>query len=33
MFFKKGQKIDQIVGAVPESMIKPMIEALLEEKK
>jgi thioredoxin 1 len=29
MFFKDGQKVNQIIGAVPESTIKPMIEALL----
>jgi thioredoxin 1 len=28
-FKKKGQKADQIVGAVPESEIKSMMEALL----
>ena len=29
MTFKKGQKADQVVGAVPESTIKSMIDALL----
>jgi len=29
IFFKKGQKADQIVGAVPESTIKSMVDALL----
>lgn len=29
MFFKNGQKVDQIVGAVPKSHIKSKIDALL----
>jgi thioredoxin 1 len=29
MIFRNGQKVDQIVGAVPESTIKSMIERLL----
>ena len=28
-FFKGGQKVDESLGAVPESMIRPKIEALL----
>ena len=30
MFFKNGEKIDQVIGAVPEATIKPKIEALLQ---
>jgi len=30
MFFKDGEKIDEIVGAVPESAIKSMIDAILK---
>ena len=29
MLFKNGQKVDEIVGAVPESYIKTMISAVL----
>lgn len=29
MFFKNGQKVDQIVGAVPKQQIKAKIDALL----
>lgn len=29
MFFKDGQKVDQIVGAVPKPQLKSKIEALL----
>lgn len=29
MFFKGGQKLEQLVGAVPESKLKEKIEALL----
>ena len=29
MFFKNGQKVDQIVGAVPKSHLKSKIDALL----
>jgi len=29
LFFKDGQQIDSILGAVPESMIQPRIKALL----
>ena len=29
LFFKGGQKVDESLGAVPESMIRPKIEALL----
>jgi len=29
MFFKNGQKVDQIVGAVPKSHLKAKIDALL----
>ena len=30
MFFKDGQKIDQIVGAAPKSQLKAKIDALLQ---
>jgi len=30
MFFKNGEKVDQVIGAVPEATIKPKIEALLQ---
>jgi thioredoxin 1 len=29
VFFKDGQKVDESLGAVPESMIRPKVEALL----
>jgi len=29
LFFKGGQPVDQIMGAVPESLIRPRVEALL----
>ena len=29
IFFKDGQKVDESLGAVPESMIRPKVEALL----
>jgi thioredoxin-like negative regulator of GroEL len=29
MFFKAGQKVDQIVGAVPKSQLKSKLDALL----
>jgi len=29
LFFKNGGKVDEILGAVPESMIRPKVEALL----
>ena len=29
LFFKGGQKVDESLGAVPESMIRPKVEALL----
>ena len=29
MFFKDGETVDQVIGAVPESAIKPKIDALL----
>jgi thioredoxin 1 len=29
LFFKNGQLIDSSLGAVPESMIRPKVEALL----
>jgi thioredoxin 1 len=29
LFFRGGQKIDESLGAVPESMIRPKVEALL----
>jgi len=32
LFFKDGQKVDESLGAVPESMIRPKIEALLKTK-
>jgi thioredoxin 1 len=30
MFFKDGQKVDQIVGAVPKPQLKAKIDALLQ---
>jgi len=29
LFFKDGQQVDSVLGAVPESMIQPKIKALL----
>ncbi len=29
IFFKDGQQIDNVLGAVPESVLKPKVEALL----
>jgi len=29
IFFKGGQQVDSILGAVPESLIRPKVEALL----
>lgn len=29
LFFKGGEKVDESLGAVPESMIRPKVEALL----
>jgi thioredoxin 1 len=29
LFFNSGQKVDESLGAVPESMIRPKVEALL----
>jgi thioredoxin 1 len=29
LFFKGGQKVDESLGAVPENMIRPKVEALL----
>ena len=29
LFFKDGQQVDSLVGAVPESMLRPRVEALL----
>ncbi len=29
LFFKTGQQVDSVLGAVPESMIQPKIKALL----
>ncbi len=29
IFFKDGQKVDESLGALPESMIRPKVEALL----
>jgi thioredoxin 1 len=29
LFFKGGQQVDSVVGAVPESMIQPKVKALL----
>lgn len=29
IFFKDGQKVDESLGAVPENMIRPKVEALL----
>jgi thioredoxin-like negative regulator of GroEL len=33
MIFRNGQEVDQVVGAVPESAIKSMIDALLLPKR
>jgi thioredoxin 1 len=30
LFFRGGQKVDESLGAVPESMIRPKVEALLQ---
>lgn len=29
LFFKDGQKVDESIGAVPEDMLRPKVEALL----
>jgi len=29
LFFKEGRQVDSVLGAVPESMLRPKIEALL----
>jgi thioredoxin 1 len=29
LFFKGGQKVDSVLGAVPESMLQPKVKALL----
>ena len=29
LFFKGGQQVDSVLGAVPEAMIKPKVESLL----
>ena len=29
LFFKDGKQVDSIVGAVPESLVKPKVEALV----
>ena len=29
LFFKKGRQVDSILGAVPEAVIRPKVEALL----
>jgi len=29
LFFKGGQQVDSVLGAVPESMLRPKVEALL----
>jgi thioredoxin 1 len=30
LFFKGGQQVDSSLGAVPENMLRPKVEALLE---
>ena len=32
LFFKGGQKVDESLGALPEGMIRPKVEALLKTK-
>ena len=29
LFFKSGQQVDSVLGAVPESLLQPQVEALL----
>jgi len=29
LFFKKGRQVDSILGAVPEAVVRPKVEALL----
>ena len=33
LFFKDGQKVDNVLGAVPESVIKPKLKALFNYSK
>lgn len=30
LFFKNGQQVDSVLGAVPESVLQPKVEALIE---
>ena len=32
LFFKGGQKVDSVVGAVPESLLRPKVDVLLTRK-
>jgi len=32
LFFKEGQQVDSILGAVPENFLRPKVEALLTGK-
>ncbi len=30
LFFKEGKQVDSVLGAVPEAMVRPKVEALLQ---